>query len=102
MNFCVHLSLGKIIIFIEIKIHHKFNNMVVHSCCCILFCIVWFEITFQNDLNLHSKIWVEISKRKRKGILLLSLYLPHWPVSSRWPTCAHSFCVAYLLPPWPI
>ena len=53
--------------------------MMMHSGCCMLFsCIVWFEITFQNDLNLHSKIWVEIRKRKRKGSLL-SFYLACWP-----------------------
>ena len=56
--------------------------MMMHSCCCMLFsCIVWFEITFQNDLNLHSKIWVGIRKRNRKGILLLSFYSAYWPSS---------------------
>ena len=72
--------------------------MMMHSCCCMLFsCIVWFEITFQNDLNLHSKIWVEIRKRKRKGILLLSFYLACWSVSSCRPTQPCLFC----RPSWP-
>ena len=54
--------------------------MMRHLCCCMLFSyIVWFEIIFQNDLNLHTKIWVEIRKRKGKGILLLSFYLACWP-----------------------
>ena len=57
---------------------------MVHSCCCMLFsCILWFEITSQNDLNLHSKIRVEIRKRKRKGFFLPSLYSAYWPIASQ-------------------
>ena len=39
---CTFKPREKIIIFIEIKIHNKFSNMVVHLCCCIVFlyCVV--------------------------------------------------------------
>ena len=40
MYFCVHLNLGKIIIFIEIKIYHKSRNMFMHSCWCIEFIVM--------------------------------------------------------------
>ena len=49
--------------------------MYVHSCCCILFsCIVWFEITFQNDLNLHSKFGWKLEKKKNRLFFPLSLF----------------------------
>ena len=49
--------------------------MNVHSCCCILFsCIVWFEITFQNDLNLHSKFGWKLEKKKKRRFFPLFLF----------------------------
>ena len=54
--------------------------MYVHSCCCILFsCIVWFEITFQNDLNLHSKFGWKLGKEKEKDFSFLLSILAYWP-----------------------
>ena len=93
MNFCVHLNLGKIIIFIEIKIHHKYSNMVVHSCCCILFlyCVVWNRIS--NWMEFAFKICLEIGLENRKEnslpplafgpkVIFLSLVPRRRPVSS--------------------
>ena len=86
MNFCVHLSLGKIIIFIENKIHHKFSNMIVHSCCCILFCIAWFEVRFQIDLNLHFEITLEkLEKRKMSFFPPLPRFQPIGLLPRPWP-----------------
>ena len=58
--------------------------MYVHSCCCILFsCIVWFEITFQNDLNLHSKFGSKLGKEKEKDFSFLLSILACWPVAGQ-------------------
>ena len=66
MYFCVHLNLGKIISFIEIKIHHKFSNMFMHSCCCILFLyyVVWNQIS--NWFEFAFKSCLEICLENRK------------------------------------
>ena len=61
--------------------------MYVHLCCCILFCVVWFEVRFQIDLNLHFEIALEIQKRKMNFPSSPSLFsaqvglLPHGPAS---------------------
>ena len=69
--------------------------MYVHSCCCILFsCIVWFEITFQKDLNLHSKFGWKLEKEKEKDFSSLPSIPACWP--SRWPSPP-----AWLIPAWP-
>ena len=58
--------------------------MYVHSCCCILFSyIVWFEITFQNDLNLHSKFGWKLGKEKEKDFSFLLSIPTCWPVASQ-------------------
>ena len=52
--------------------------MMMHSCSCMLFsCIVWFEITFQNNFNLHSKFGWKLEKKKKR---LFFPPLPIWPV----------------------
>ena len=48
--------------------------MFVHTCCCILFCIVWFETKLQNNSNGFEKTF-EI-KRKRNFFFPPSPYLP--------------------------
>ena len=71
--------------------------MYVHSCCCILCsCIVWFEITFQNELNLHSKFGWKLEKEKEKDFSSLPSIPACWP--SPWPVFQHGLAS----PRWPI
>ena len=53
------------------------------------FCIVWFEIKFQIDLNLYSKFVWKISLENRKKFIL--------PFSDFGPPQPSSAC----LPAWP-
>ena len=71
--------------------------MYVHSCFCILFsCIVWFEIIFQNDLNLHSKFGWKLEKEKEKDFSSLPSIPACWP--SRWPVFLRGLASLH----WPI
>ena len=68
----------KSINFIKLK-----SNIGLHTCLCIhgavyYFCIVWFEIRFQIDLKLHSKVVWKIEKAFISPPLLLAC----WPSSA--------------------
>ena len=40
--------------------------MFVHSCSCIIFCVAWFEVRFQINLNLHFEIALEKLKKENE------------------------------------
>ena len=75
MYFCVHLNLGKIIIFIEIKIHHKSTNMFMHTCWCICILVLSTFVNPKTDSNLKLKMALKQKKEKRKRKTSLSLFL---------------------------
>ena len=55
--------------------------MCIHGAAYYL-CIVWFEIRFQIDLNLHSKdVWKLVWKIE-KNFLLPPMLLAYWPAST--------------------
>ena len=49
--------------------------MCIHAATyCFLVLCVWFEIKFQNDLNLHSKFGWKLEKKKKRLFFPLSLF----------------------------
>ena len=82
MHFCEHLNLKKTLLKLK-------SNIGLHTCLCIhaaayYFCMVWFEIRFQIDLNLHSKfVWKLVSKIET-DFSFPPLHLAHWPRC--WPS----------------
>ena len=43
--------------------------MSVHSCCCIIFCIAWFEVGFQIELKFHFEIALEKLEKEKNEFL---------------------------------
>jgi len=80
--------------------------MFMHSCCCILFCVAWFEVRFQIDLNLHFEIALEkLEKENEFPFLPFPAFSPGRPAST-WPASpflhADPFPSAYpASPAWP-
>ena len=66
--------------------------MSVHSCCCIIFCIAWFEVGFQIELKFHFEIALEKLEKEKNE------FLSSFPASGLLTqiTSAACFC------PWPI
>ena len=65
--------------------------MCIHAAA-YCFCIMWFEIEFQINLNLHSKLGWKIGKGNRKGISLLSFgFWPRRPTLPIGPTARSAF-----------
>ena len=46
--------------------------MSVHSCCCIIFCIAWFEVGFRIELKLYFELLWEKLKRNKFPFSFLS------------------------------
>ena len=50
--------------------------MSVHSCCCIIFCIAWFEVGFRIELRFHFELALKKKyKREKNEFFLLPLFL---------------------------
>jgi len=72
--------------FIKVKATIRSSYMFVHICCCILFCIEWFDSKLKREFKTHLKIALEIYKRKRKRNSLTPLSLRgFWPARPSLP-----------------
>ena len=66
--------------------------MSVHSCCCIIFCIAWFEVSFQIELKFHFEIALEKLEKEKNE------FLSSFPASGLLAQITRVACFC----PWPI
>ena len=70
--------------------------MSVHSCCCIIFCIVWFEVGFQIELKFHFEIALERLEKEKMNFFPPFPLLACWPSPPARPASARA-CLSFLL-----
>ena len=79
--------------------------MCIHAAA-YYFCIVWFEIRFQIDLNLHSKVVWKFVWKIERNFLLPPLLLACWSAPPHRPSSGCAARLSFVRPvfptPWPV
>jgi hypothetical protein len=70
--------------FIKFKSTIRSSYMIVHTCCCILFCIKWFVSKLKREFkNTFENLFGILEKKKKRNSF------PHPSLSSFWPAWPH-------------